>query len=60
MFTISNTIYFQAIEAYLADSYTNFAVSAIPAANMLRSLAGFEFPFVCVVNVQCFGLWMGR
>ncbi len=35
---------FQCIQVYIVDSYTRFAASAIAAATVLRSLAGFGFP----------------
>ncbi len=35
---------FQCIQTYIVDSYTRFAASAIGAATVLRSLAGFGFP----------------
>ncbi|KAA6408368.1 MAG: MFS multidrug transporter [Lasallia pustulata] len=35
---------FQCIQTYLVDTYTRFAASAIGAATVLRSLAGFGFP----------------
>lgn len=35
---------FQCIQTYLVDAYTRFAASAIAAATVLRSLAGFGFP----------------
>jgi multidrug resistance protein len=35
---------FQCIQTYIVDSYTKFAASAIGAATVLRSLAGFGFP----------------
>jgi MFS family permease len=35
---------FQCIQTYLVDSYTRYAASAIAAATVLRSLAGFGFP----------------
>lgn len=35
---------FQCIQTYLVDTYTRFAASAIAAATVLRSLAGFGFP----------------
>lgn len=37
-------ISFQCIQTYLVDSYTRFAASAIAAATVLRSSAGFGFP----------------
>ncbi|KAF1992319.1 MFS multidrug transporter-like protein [Aulographum hederae CBS 113979] len=35
---------FQLIQTYIVDAYTRFAASAIAAATVLRSLAGFGFP----------------
>ncbi|KAK2028000.1 major facilitator superfamily transporter [Colletotrichum zoysiae] len=35
---------FQCIQGYLVDSYTKYAASAVAAATVLRSLAGFGFP----------------
>ncbi|KAK2613919.1 hypothetical protein N8I77_000787 [Diaporthe amygdali] len=35
---------FQAIQGFLVDSYTRYAASAVAAATVLRSLAGFGFP----------------
>ena len=35
---------FQCIQTYLIDAYVHFAASAIGAATVLRSLAGFGFP----------------
>ncbi|KAL5119795.1 hypothetical protein ACEQ8H_002401 [Pleosporales sp. CAS-2024a] len=35
---------FQCIQTYLVDSYTRYAASAIAAATIMRSLAGFGFP----------------
>ncbi|KAI4191612.1 MAG: hypothetical protein LQ346_004712 [Caloplaca aetnensis] len=35
---------FQCVQTYLVDTYTRFAASAIAAATVLRSLAGFGFP----------------
>jgi multidrug resistance protein len=35
---------FQCIQTYIVDSYTRYAASAIAAATVLRSLAGFGFP----------------
>jgi len=34
----------QCIQTYLVDSYTRYAASAVSAATVLRSLAGFGFP----------------
>ncbi|KAL8665668.1 MAG: hypothetical protein Q9168_007651 [Polycauliona sp. 1 TL-2023] len=35
---------FQSVQTYLVDAYTRYAASAIAAATVLRSLAGFGFP----------------
>ncbi|KAL8689865.1 MAG: hypothetical protein Q9224_004542 [Gallowayella concinna] len=35
---------FQCVQTYLVDAYTRYAASAIAAATVLRSLAGFGFP----------------
>jgi hypothetical protein len=37
-------ITFQCIQGYLVDTYGRFAASAVGAATVLRSLAGFGFP----------------
>ncbi len=44
LFSAGAIIGFQCIQTYLVDSYTRFAASAIAAATVLRSLAGFGFP----------------
>ena len=44
LFAAGVIIGFQCIQTYLVDSYTRFAASAIAAATVLRSLAGFGFP----------------
>jgi hypothetical protein len=44
IFTAGSIICFQCIQAYIVDSYTRYAASAIGAATVLRSLAGFGFP----------------
>ncbi|KAJ4340247.1 hypothetical protein N0V95_007541 [Ascochyta clinopodiicola] len=48
---------FQCIQTYLVDSYTRYAASAIAAATVLRSLAGFGFPLFAPVmyNALDFG-----
>jgi multidrug resistance protein len=35
---------FQCIQTYIVDSYTRYAASAVGAATVLRSMAGFGFP----------------
>ncbi|OKL59558.1 hypothetical protein UA08_05013 [Talaromyces atroroseus] len=43
-FAAGTVISFQCIQAYVVDSYTRFAASALAASTVLRSLAGFGFP----------------
>ncbi|KAI4165240.1 MAG: hypothetical protein LQ342_001108 [Letrouitia transgressa] len=44
LFSAGAIIGFQSIQTYLVDTYTRFAASAIGAATVLRSTAGFVFP----------------
>ncbi|KAI9877951.1 MAG: hypothetical protein M1830_002358 [Pleopsidium flavum] len=44
IFSAGVIIGFQCIQTYLIDSYTRYAASAVAAATVLRSLAGFGFP----------------
>ncbi|KAI9819254.1 MAG: hypothetical protein M1827_007410 [Pycnora praestabilis] len=44
IFAAGIIIGFQCIQTYLVDSYTRYAASAVAAATVLRSLAGFGFP----------------
>ncbi|KAH7074271.1 MFS multidrug transporter-like protein [Paraphoma chrysanthemicola] len=44
IFCAGMIVEFQCIQTYLVDSYTRYAASAIAAATVLRSLAGFGFP----------------
>ena len=44
IFCAGTIVSFQCIQTYLVDSYTRYAASAIAAATVLRSLAGFGFP----------------
>ncbi|KAJ5063805.1 major facilitator superfamily domain-containing protein [Bipolaris maydis] len=44
IFSAGMVMAFQCINGYLIDSYTRYAASAIAAATVLRSLAGFGFP----------------
>jgi multidrug resistance protein len=44
MFSAGMIIEFQCIQTYIVDAYTRYAASAIAAATVLRSLAGFSFP----------------
>ncbi|XP_014552674.1 hypothetical protein COCVIDRAFT_109734 [Bipolaris victoriae FI3] len=44
IFSAGMVMAFQCVNGYLIDSYTRYAASAIAAATVLRSLAGFGFP----------------
>lgn len=44
LFAAGVIIGFQCIQTYLVDTYTRYAASAVAAATVLRSLAGFGFP----------------
>lgn len=44
IFAAGTIIGFQCIQTYIVDSYTKYAASAVGAATVLRSLAGFGFP----------------
>ena len=44
IFSVGSILGFQCIQAYIVDSYTRYAASAIAGATVLRSLAGFGFP----------------
>ncbi|OCL13017.1 putative MFS multidrug transporter [Glonium stellatum] len=44
IFAAGMIIEFQCIQTYIVDAYTRYAASAIGAATVLRSLAGFGFP----------------
>ncbi|KUI54867.1 hypothetical protein VP1G_02271 [Cytospora mali] len=44
IFSSGVVIGFQCIQGFLVDTYTRYAASAVAAATVLRSLAGFGFP----------------
>ncbi|KAK1658206.1 major facilitator superfamily transporter [Colletotrichum godetiae] len=44
LFSAGVIIGFQCIQGFLVDTYTRYAASAVAAATVLRSLAGFGFP----------------
>ncbi|KAH7055953.1 MFS multidrug transporter-like protein [Macrophomina phaseolina] len=55
IFAAGVIVAFQCIQTYLVDSYTLFAASAISAATVLRSLAGFGFPLFAPYMYQALG-----
>ena len=44
IFSVGSIVCVQCMQTYIIDSYTRFAASAMAAAVVLRSLAGFGFP----------------
>lgn len=44
IFAAGTIIGFQCTQTYIVDAYTRYAASAIGAATVMRSLAGFGFP----------------
>ncbi|KAK6954822.1 hypothetical protein Daesc_004791 [Daldinia eschscholtzii] len=44
VFAVGAIICFQSLQAFVVDSYQRYAASAVGAATVLRSLAGFGFP----------------
>lgn len=55
IFSAGVIIGFQCIQTYIVDSYTRFAASAIGAATVMRSLAGFGFPLFAPVMYRALG-----
>ncbi|KAH0565208.1 hypothetical protein GP486_001391 [Trichoglossum hirsutum] len=60
IFTSGTIICFQCIQAYLVDSYTRYAASAVGAATVLRSLAGFTFPLFAPRMYEVLGYGWGN
>jgi multidrug resistance protein len=60
IFSAGTIVGFQCIQTYLVDSYTRYAASAVAAATVLRSLAGFGFPLFApaMFNALDYG-WTG-
>lgn len=51
---------FQCIQTYIVDAYTRYAASAIGAATVLRSLAGFGFPLFAPYMYNALGFGWGN
>ncbi|KAF2138166.1 uncharacterized protein K452DRAFT_95987 [Aplosporella prunicola CBS 121167] len=60
IFAAGVIICFQCIQTYLVDSYQRFAASAVSAATVLRSLAGFGFPLFAPYMYQALGNGWGN
>jgi len=59
VFATGTIVGFQCVQIYLVDSYTRYAASALAAATVLRSLAGFGFPLFAPTMFQALGLGWG-
>ncbi|OAA69017.1 MFS multidrug transporter [Cordyceps fumosorosea ARSEF 2679] len=59
IFSLGSIIGFQCVQGYLVDTYTRFAASAVGAATVLRSLAGFGFPLFAPEMYQALGYGKG-
>jgi multidrug resistance protein len=51
---------FQCIQTYMVDTYTRYAASAVGAATVLRSLAGFGFPLFAPYMYNALGYGWGN
>ncbi|KAK6827963.1 multidrug resistance protein [Apiospora arundinis] len=51
---------FQCVQSFLVDSYTRYAASAVGAATVMRSLAGFGFPLFATSLYDRLGLGWGN
>jgi len=60
VFAAGVIIGFQCIQTYIVDSYTRFAASAVGAATVLRSLAGFGFPLFAPYMYGALGYGWGN
>ncbi|KAK4693464.1 hypothetical protein P7C71_g3938, partial [Lecanoromycetidae sp. Uapishka_2] len=60
IFAAGVIIGFQCVQTYLVDSYTRYAASAIGAATVLRSLAGFGFPLFAPYMYNALGYGWGN
>lgn len=60
IFAAGVIIGFQCIQTYIVDAYTRYAASAIGAATVLRSLAGFGFPLFAPYMYSALGYGWGN
>ncbi|EON66201.1 hypothetical protein W97_05594 [Coniosporium apollinis CBS 100218] len=60
IFAAGTIIGFQCIQTYIVDSYSRFAASAVGAATVLRSLAGFGFPLFAPYMYSALGYGWGN
>jgi hypothetical protein len=60
IFAFGSIICFQCIQTYIVDSYSRYAASAMSAATVLRSLAGFGFPLFAPYMYRTLGNGWGN
>ncbi|KAK8080621.1 hypothetical protein PG997_008439 [Apiospora hydei] len=60
LFCIGTIIGFQCVQGFLVDTYTRYAASAVGAATVMRSLAGFGFPLFASDLYDRLGLGWGN
>ena len=60
IFAAGTIIGFQCTQTYIVDAYTRYAASAVGAATVLRSLAGFGFPLFAPAMYKALGLGWGN
>ncbi|KAK7927101.1 mfs multidrug protein [Apiospora marii] len=60
LFSIGTIIGFQCVQGFLVDTYTRYAASAVGAATVMRSLAGFGFPLFAASLYDRLGLGWGN
>ena len=60
IFCIGTIVAFQGLQTYIVDSYTRYAASAVAAATVLRSLAGFGFPLFAPYLYSALGYGWGN
>ena len=60
IFAAGTIIGFQCTQTYIVDAYTRYAASAVGAATVLRSLAGFAFPLFARQMYAALGLGWGN
>ena len=60
LFAAGTIISFQCTQTYIVDAYTRYAASAVGAATVLRSMAGFGFPLFAPYMYAALGLGWGN
>lgn len=60
VFAAGMVVGFQSIQTYIVDAYTRYAASALAAATVLRSLAGFGFPLFSSYMYDALGYGWGN